>query len=345
MDTVRKVLSRNWRAGKASILVTVVASNGSAPRKQGACMVVDEMGLRAGSVGGGRLEYQAIADAAACLVQKSGMQRPYGLRECDGLDMICGGEVYLLYTYVGIAAEIGEALQLWQSTSEQVQPGWLILPMDGSGVGFLAANMNDPVGSAVHAAVQQIRKVRTQIVLDATPVNCYVCCLQEAGRVFVFGGGHLAQELVPLLSHVGFRCIVTDDREEFSTQQRFPAAEAVYMHSFWDLAGVYEIVPEDYIIGVTRGHLGDFAVEQFALSSPAHYIGMVGSQRKIAMLNEKLLAVGFSPEDLQRVTSPIGLSIGSETPAEIAISIAAQLIAIRAEKRKNMMKSTVGKYL
>ena len=115
--------------------------------------------------------------------------------------------------------------------------------------------------------------------------------------------------------------------------------------SAWDLAGVYEIVPEDYIIGVTRGHLGDFAVEQFALSSPAHYIGMVGSQRKIAMLNEKLLAVGFSPEDLQRVTSPIGLSIGSETPAEIAISIAAQLIAIRAEKRKNMMKSTVGKYL
>ena len=100
-----------------------------------------------------------------------------------------------------------------------------------------------------------------------------------------------------------------------------------------------EVKKEDYLVVVTRGHRCDADVERFALRTPAFYIGVVGSKRKTQYVREKLLAEGFTNEELDRVHAPIGIDIASETPAEIAISIAAQLIQIRAEKaglrRKN----------
>ena len=159
------------------------------------------------------------------------------------------------------------------------------------------------------------------------------------GRVYIFGGGHLAQELVPVLSHLGFWCMVLDDREEYTDHSLFPGVQETKTVDFTALSQILEVKPEDYLVVVTRGHRCDADVERFALRTPASYIGVVGSKRKTQYVREKLLNEGFTSEELDRVYAPIGIEIGSETPAEIAISIAAQLIQIRAEKtglkRKN----------
>ena len=136
---------------------------------------------------------------------------------------------------------------------------------------------------------------------------------------------------MPLLAHLGFRCIVTDDRVEFSAKELFPDAEELHTLAYADLGGRFELGPGDYVVILTRGHLGDYEAEKFALKTPAYYIGAVGSRAKIAAVNKKLKDDGFTDADLARLTTPIGIDIKSETPAEIAVSIAAQLIQRRAE--------------
>ena len=152
------------------------------------------------------------------------------------------------------------------------------------------------------------------------------------GRVYIFGGGHLAQELVPVLSHLGFWCMVLDDREEYTDHALFPGVQETKTVDFTALSQILEVKPEDYLVVVTRGHRCDADVERFALRTPASYIGVVGSKRKTRYVREKLLSEGFTEEELDQVYAPIGIEIGSETPAEIAISIAAQLIQVRADK-------------
>ena len=122
---------------------------------------------------------------------------------------------------------------------------------------------------------------------------------------------------------------VLDDRAEFADSARFLQAESVELVSFEELS--CEILPEDDVLIMTRGHLGDLAVERYVLGTPARYIGVVGSRRKARMVRETLEAEGFSKESLDRVVTPVGIDIGAETPAEIAVSIAAQLVRVRSK--------------
>lgn len=143
----------------------------------------------------------------------------------------------------------------------------------------------------------------------------------------------------PVLSHLGFWCMVLDDREEYTDHSLFPGVQETKNVDFTALSQILEVKPEDYLVVVTRGHRCDADVERFALRTPASYIGVVGSKRKTRYVREKLASEGFTEEELDQVYAPIGIEIGSETPAEIAISIAAQLIQVRADKtgmrRKN----------
>lgn len=329
---IEALLSGN-KQQQACMLVTIVDSHGSAPRKRGACMVVQSQGRAAGTIGGGTLEYQAVSYAMELLQQGRGEYHAYGLTEGSpsALGMVCGGAVDVLFSYIPAETCIMQTLQGMQEVLSRHGSGWLVLPFQGMGLSFF--HDGGSCGATCGLSTGELQMVKDSMLLSKGTERYYVRCLQNVSRVFVFGGGHLAQELVPLLAHVGFRCIVTDDRPEYAARELFPAAEEIYVRDFEELAGNYEVHPDDYIIGVTRGHAGDFAVERFALGTPAGYIGIVGSRRKIAFVNEKLRAAGFSEEELSRVTAPIGLPIGSETPAEIAVSIAAQLIQIRAARK------------
>jgi len=133
---------------------------------------------------------------------------------------------------------------------------------------------------------------------------------------------------------LGFRTTVLDDREEFASRERFPSpVEVVVLEDFSDCLSKCPIDEESYLVIVTRGHLHDKAVLSQALRTRAGYIGMIGSKRKRDSIYRALLDEGFSRDDLGRVHSPIGLDIGAETPEEIAVSIAAELIQVRSRKQ------------
>jgi xanthine dehydrogenase accessory factor len=148
--------------------------------------------------------------------------------------------------------------------------------------------------------------------------------------LYIFGGGHVSTQIVPLAARVGFRVHVMDDRADFASPDRFPEASEVLECSFDSVVERLPIDGSSYIVVVTRGHAHDKVVLGQALKTPARYIGMIGSKRKIRIIFDRLMEEGFTREDLDMVHSPIGLAIGAETPEEIAVSIVAELISARA---------------
>jgi xanthine dehydrogenase accessory factor len=143
----------------------------------------------------------------------------------------------------------------------------------------------------------------------------------------------VSQELVPVLARIDFQCVVFEERERFAAPALFPTAIRTVVGSYERIAEKIILGPEDYVVILTRGHLGDRAVLRQALRSEASYVGCIGSRKKVAATRQALMEAGIPPEDFDRVRTPIGLEIKAETPAEIAVSIAAQLILHRAQQR------------
>jgi xanthine dehydrogenase accessory factor len=154
--------------------------------------------------------------------------------------------------------------------------------------------------------------------------------LTKSGRVYIFGGGHISQELAPLLSHLGFNCFVFDSLSKFANKELFPTADGVVVGDFDDIFASVDITKKDYVVIMTRGHRYDLAVQAQALRCSPRYIGVIGSRAKIAIVSKKLRELGFAQEEIDSVHSPIGIDIKADTPAEIAVSITAELIMIRS---------------
>lgn len=171
--------------------------------------------------------------------------------------------------------------------------------------------------------------------IDASDPGDFVEEFKLASTAYIFGGGHVAYALEPVLRHVDFRTVIIDDREEYANSERFPhAARTIVSEDFDDAFNEIETDEDSYIIIVTRGHRGDLKVLRQALKRPFAYLGMIGSRRKNNLLYDVLREEGVTEEQIAQVHAPIGLSIGSETPEEIAISIVAEIISERAEKNK-----------
>ena len=155
--------------------------------------------------------------------------------------------------------------------------------------------------------------------------------IKTKDRAYIFGGGHVALALDPVLRHIDFETTIIDDRAEYANRERFPEAAEIIVCSDFDHC-FDEIEPDEnsYIIIVTRGHKGDLTVLRQALQKPYAYLGMIGSRRKNGLLFDQLRSEGVSEETLNQIHAPIGLEIGSETPEEIGVSIAAEMIQVRA---------------
>lgn len=145
-------------------------------------------------------------------------------------------------------------------------------------------------------------------------------------QLIILGGGHVSQPVAKIGKMLGFHVTVMDDREEFVTKERFPDADRL-------LQGTYEEIPEKipvyenaYYVIVTRGHLGDSASARQILKRPYVYLGMIGSRNKVKLTREKLLREGFTEDQLNTIHAPIGLPIGGHMPAEIAVSITAEIV-------------------
>jgi xanthine dehydrogenase accessory factor len=145
----------------------------------------------------------------------------------------------------------------------------------------------------------------------------------------VVGAGHIAVPLARMGKMLSFEVIVLDDREKFANRERFPDSDRVIAADFGPTLADLKITRATYVVIITRGHQYDEEALMEVADSPAPYIGMIGSRRRVQAVRNNLAGVGFDPAKLDRVRAPIGLEIGAETPEEIAVSIMAEIISVR----------------
>ena len=336
MKALFEELSNVLAKGEEAVLVTIIASSGSTPRGAGSRMLVKKDGTIKGTVGGGAVEYQAILTAVEAITHKSSHTKGFTLTRNQVADsgMVCGGNVVVYFQYIspdnkefaGFCADVRTALS-------RDEDSWLLLDITdetcwqmglySESTGLLGMNMPERFTDLDLFGCSTLQR-------EAEGRRYYVEPLVQAGTVYVFGGGHVAQELVPVLTHVGFRCVVMDDREEFANPQVFPTAADTIVGDLERIGDYIKIRPCDYICVMTRGHQFDYYVQKQAMTFKPCYIGIMGSRNKIRVVTDKLLGDGFSREEIEGCHMPIGTEIHAETPAEIAISIAGELISVRA---------------
>lgn len=330
------VLLDMQRRGEDCVLFSIVSSRGSTPRGAGSHMLVGREGRIAGTIGGGAVEGRCIAQTAEVLSAGTLSMQEYVLSHEDTtqLGMICGGRV-TVFARVMRAGDVSLSA-VCTCALERIREGkktWLVENVSHGGVSLVWE------GGACGAALpsDMTHGLSAQPTLsEAGGVRYYSELIVRDERVWIFGGGHVAQALVPLLASLDFRCVVIEDRAMFADPALFPGAHAVRLMETENWEQEIAIGAEDCVCIMTRGHQNDLACQAFALKSAASYIGVIGSRRKVAATREKLSALGFSDAEIARIISPIGLDIGAVTPAEIAVSIAAQLIAHRAARVRQM---------
>jgi len=162
-----------------------------------------------------------------------------------------------------------------------------------------------------------------------------------ACKLVIAGGGHISRLLAPMMEPLGFRVSVVDDRQAFANAKRFPPPIQPVQGDIAGTLADWPIDAQTYVVIVTRGHQHDERVLAAVLDSPARYIGMIGSRRKIAVIFNDLKREGATSQQLDRVTAPIGLNIGAVTTEEIALSIAAQLVSVRRQDRNDPVEGPI----
>jgi xanthine dehydrogenase accessory factor len=160
-------------------------------------------------------------------------------------------------------------------------------------------------------------------------LNIFVEPVIPQPRAFIFGGGHVSKSLSKVANLAGFATTIVDDREAFANKERFPEAEGVYADEYENVFPQLEITSSSYLIIVTRGHRDDMRVLKWAVTTPARYIAMIGSKRKTISVIKQLEKEGMPRDAFEKIFAPMGLEIGAESPEEIAISVVAEMIAVR----------------
>lgn len=334
MKQILKAMECRLLAGEALVLVTVTASSGATPRGAGARMLVGKNGRICGTIGGGAVEYRSEQIALQVLEKKVSGQQDFSLTREDvqNLGMICGGDVNVFFHYISEGNP--ETLTLVMEAQRMFETGealWLISDISSGGELSLYTKTGGVFGKNVPDWVLSQLPRQPKLLQQGTESYC-VEQIHGSGRVYIFGCGHVSQELEPVLTHVGFRCVVMDDREEFARRELFPTAEEVKLVDFRNIADFVTIGEEDYVCIMTRGHAFDTVIQAQVLKCKPCYVGVIGSRKKAAGVRQVLKTVyGLSDQELDLVTTPIGIEIAAETPAEIAISIAGQMIRVRAQ--------------
>ncbi|HEY7336939.1 MAG TPA: XdhC/CoxI family protein [Bryobacteraceae bacterium] len=160
-------------------------------------------------------------------------------------------------------------------------------------------------------------------------LNIFVEPVIPQPQAFIFGGGHVSKSISKVATLAGFSTVIVDNREAFANPDRFPEAEATYAEEYEDVFPKLSVTSSSYLIIVTRGHRDDMRVLRWAVTTQARYIAMIGSKRKTISVIHELEREGFSREVFEKVFAPMGLEIGAESPEEIAVSVVAEMIAVR----------------
>ena len=340
LQTVNHLLEE----GEDLVLATIISYSGSTPRSVGTKMVVRRNGTIVGTIGGGLVEAETLKLARE--VFKTARARVkttelMGATAATTDQMICGGRLMILLEYLAANPQTIREIQDLIAVLQKGRKGYLLKslqigPEAGRTESFLIQDGEIMFGRSLLSEAwfedfaPKGDEIRYPFIMVAENQSFFIEPTFVPGTVFLFGAGHVSQQVAEVAALVKFRTVVLDDREEFANPQRFPKADQIIVPSSFEqaFAGL-EIDSDSYLVIVTRGHLHDKTVLERALRTKAGYIGMIGSRRKRDMLYQTLLTEGFTQKDIDRVYCPIGLNIGGDTPEEIAVSIVAQLIKVR----------------
>ena len=195
--------------------------------------------------------------------------------------------------------------------------------------GLIAGSMPPEISESVLADARELMEFEQNRTLDYGEVSVYIETVAPEPQLVIVGAVHIAQELTKMATHLGFGVVVTDSRPAFTTPERFP--EATEVHVGWpeDVMPLISLDRRSYVVILSHDARFEVPVLPWILASPAKYIGAMGSRRTSAKRAERLAAEGYEAADIARIHGPVGLDIGAETPAEVAISILAEMIQVR----------------
>lgn len=223
----------------------------------------------------------------------------------------------------------------------------LLVREDGSitgtiGGGCVEAEVWNAAREALHTG--QPRRLTFNLDQDAAYDNGLICGGQlevfvepvlPQPRAIIFGAGHISKGLAKIAALAAFGVSVVDDRESFANRERFPEADEVLAGEYEQVFDRLQITESCYLIIVTRGHRDDMRVLRWAAGTPARYVAMIGSKRKVISVLKELEKEGVPRDFLERIHAPMGLEIGALTPEEIAVSVVAEMIAVRRDAKSN----------
>ncbi len=348
MDTDRLVpraIYEQLESGHPVILLSIVDVRGSSPRHPGSKMAVSADGHISGSIGGSLFEAMAIEEARQVLATQQSKFMEYDLTDdgAEAIGMICGGRATVLLDYIAATAENVELFRYWHEQSQADNSfhflthishentgisiyGHSLLFSDGKVFGY-----SPLTAPQLGHMVEVVRNISITTIVTIGDIRIIADPVRNLKTLFCFGAGHVALPMAHIAAMVSFRVVVIDDRPEFANAERFPeAAQICVIKDYGRAIAELEIDHDSFIVIMTRGHQYDRMVLEQALRTKAGYIGMISSRKKLKNIYQAILASGVAKEELERVHSPIGIDIGSETPEEIAVSVVAQLIEKRA---------------
>lgn len=341
VNTVCSLLER----GEDLVMATILSHEGSTPRTAGTKMIVGRSGDTIATVGGGLVEGEVIKAAEEVFRIQSVQVRAFDLTgtNVESMDLVCGGRLEILVEF--IEAD-GENIRLFSELAASRKKRKKSLLVADLGATDRPPNkvkrcliventcicgdldLPDPLAEAVSRGAF---RDRYPVVVNYGDRRYMVEPSLLLGTAYLFGAGHVSQQVAPLAKMVDFSIVVMDDRSEFANRERFPAADEIkVLSSFEQAFDGLDVDGDGFIVILTRGHLHDQTVLREALKTEAHYIGMIGSRRKRDRIFHELKGEGFTDEDLARVHAPIGSEISAETPEEIGISIVGEMIKERA---------------
>lgn len=328
-------------------LCTIIERRGSVPREIGARMLVRKDGSIIGTIGGGIGEHEVIKAAQETIEKKQSCLLDFSLAGEQGLDSaaICGGHftVFISYwskaddctlaTAVAITLQGGKAHYLIESLppekSDKMERG--LLDPEGRKV------TGTPFAPSIVPVTDTSRTGKTTTSVKQVSIDNKEFLLSEITlppQMVIFGGGHLALPLAEMASWCRFSVTVVDDRSEFSDPKRFPTADKVVTAPMEAILELYTPGPSTYLVLITREHKHDYILLKQLLGTEYAYLGMIGSRRRTKQVKQRLIDEGFNNDEIKQLYSPIGLSIGAQTPAEISISIMAEIIEKRHSRKK-----------
>ena len=339
-------------SGQPAALATLVAAAGATPKKAGSTMWVARDGSLLGSVTiGGCVDARVIERAERVMAtgQPELLRMSLGDEDAWELGLTCGGTVEVLVQRVDASAPSDPATTAYAEARRAYEAGRasvvvarlddrserLFIDETGATSGTLGNALLD--ASAVGIARQRLASAREsgieRIQSDGAAITLFFERIAAPECVVIYGASQVAMSLVPFARELGMLTIVVDGRERMATRERFPLADEIHVGMPSELAERIPATPRTYIVLLAHDYKYELPVLRVVLGSEAGYIGMLGSRRRGETIRGMLAEEGFDTAALQRLHSPIGLAIGAKSAAEIALAIAAEIVAVREARR------------